>query len=579
MKRCPKCRRDYYDDTLLYCLDDGSALLEGPASAGTNDGPPTAILHDTRSSDEAATLAHTHKIGAESRALAAKKQDEARCSTRPALGPLLAGIVAVAALIGGFFGYRYFKSSDSTPIDSIAVLPFENKSSNADTEYLSDGLPDSLIYRLSQLPNLKVSPTSSVMRFKGKTTDTLQIAKDLNVDAVMSGRLVQVGENLNISVQLTDARTDKLIWAEQYDRKMADLLATQREIATAIVDKLQLKLSGGEQPGIIKNYTDSSEAYQSYLRGRHFLGKRNMENLQKAVAEFEAAVSKDPKFALAFVGLSEAKAVMPFYSNAGADESMREAKAYAQRALQIDDSLGEAHSSLGYAEMYLWNWDAAEKELKRGIELNPNYSIAHKFYGNYLSNLGRFEEAAAALRRAHELEPLSLIINVNLGDAYLERGDLDAAAQQFQKAVDLDPNWHVSRRHLALAYLKQGRNSDAVTESEKSVDLSKRQSVTLGFMGYVYSQVGKRDAALRLIEELQERYKSGQANGYDIARIYVGIDDEDAVFEWLEKDFKSRNAIMVAWLYLTPFDKIHDDPRFIELTRRLGMFTSAKKEL
>ena len=232
-------------------------------------------------------------------------------------------------MLAGVFGYQYFKAGTSEQINSIAVLPFENKSGNADTDYLSDGLADSLIYRLSQLPNLKVSPTSSVMRYKGKETDVAKIAKELEVDAVMSGRLVQRGDDLSISVQLIDSRTGKLIWAEQYDRKIADLLATQREIATTITQKLQLKLAAGETKGVTKKYTDNNEAYQAYLKGRYYWNRRTAENLRKAIEQFKIATDKDPNFALAFTGLADCYVLLPEYAGVATSEAIPQAKAFA----------------------------------------------------------------------------------------------------------------------------------------------------------------------------------------------------------------------------------------------------------
>lgn len=348
------------------------------------------------------------------------------------------------------------------------MLPFENKIENPDSEYLSDGLTESLIYRLSQLPDLRVSPTSSVFRYKGKNADIKSIANELGVGAVMTGRISQRGENLMISVELVDAQKNTLLWGEQYDRQMSELLTTQREIAAEIVHKLQLRLSGEGQQKLAKKYTDSNEAYQLYLQGRFYWNKRDEENIRKAIEQFKSAADKDPGFALAFVGLADCYSTLPFYSSASPKQVFPQAKAYAERALQIDNSLAEAHSSLGYADMYLWNWAEAENELQRGIELNPNYGTAHKFYGNYLVNLARFDEGIVKLKRAQELEPLSLIISANLADAFLGKGDLKSALEQCQRAIDLDPNWYIAREKLALVYLRQGRIRDAVAEAEKA---------------------------------------------------------------------------------------------------------------
>ncbi len=482
----------------------------------------------------------------------------------------LALVAIVLMLIGASIALAWFWHSRNSEvaINSIAVLPFENRSGNSDTDYLSDGLAESLIFHLSQLPGLKVSPTTSVMRYKGNK-DVAKVAKELGEDAVMRGRLIQKGDDMNITVEFIDVRHDKSLWGEQYQRKMSDLLSTQREIAATITQKLQLKLSGEGEQKLAKRYTDSSAAYQQYLKGRYYWNKCDDENIRKAIEQFKAAADEDPNFALAYVGLADCYSVLTFFSNTPTTDSMSTATAYAQRALAIDNSLGEAHSSLGYAEMYLWNWADAEQELKRGIELNPNYATAHKFYGNYLANVARFDDSLAELKRAQELEPLSLIVCLNLADVYLEKGDLKSALEQAQRAINLDPNWYSAREILTLVYLRQGRHAEALAEAEKGLQLSKRDSHKW-LLGYVYAQTGKRTEAVAILDELKEGFGKRQVSGYDLAQMYAGLGDKDQAFAFLEKEFESHSALM-ARLYWTPFDSLRDDPRFKALTRRMGM--------
>jgi Flp pilus assembly protein TadD len=386
----------------------------------------------------------------------------------------------------------------------------------------------------------------------------------------MSGRVTQHGDDLTIGVELINVRTKKLIWAEQYERKMSDLLATQREIAGAIVQRLQVKLAGDNSKAITKHYTESNEAYQLYLKGRFYWQKRDEENLRKAIEQFKAAAEKDPNFALAFVGLSDSYILLPFYSNTQGSEVLPAAKAYAERALALDDSLGEAHASLAYVHRLLWNWAEMERELKRALELSPNYATAHKYYGNYLANFGRLDEALVEYKKAEELDSLSLIIKANLTEVYLTKGDTGAALEQSRQTIELDPNWYYIRQLSAISYLKQGRTAEAVADAEKSVELSKRQRSTLGYLGYIYAQTGKRDEALKLADELKQKFVKGEASGYDLARVYVGLGDKDQVFAWLEKDFQSHNSIMPGYLYIAPLDSLRDDPRFKDLTRRIG---------
>ena len=566
MKHCPECNRNYADPTLSFCLQDGAPLIFGSAVQE----PATAILHSTDASAEAPTRAQIHTTARPD--VLPSRSDEGPKGFRARTKKIIVAAFAMAIVsLGTLLGFRYFNSASQSQIESIAVLPFENRSGSSDTDYLSDGLADSLIYRLTQLPNLKVSPTSSVMRYKGKETDVARIAEDLNVDAVMSGRLVQRGDDLNISVQLIDTRSQKLLWAEQYDRKMADLLATQREIAATIADKLHLRLVGDQAGGITKKYTNNNEAYQLYLNARFHLAKRDEDHIRKAIEQFKSATNKDPNFALAYAGLADCYNVLPFFSSSiASSEAAKQAKGYAVRAVEIDDSLGEAHTALGYAETGRWEWTEAEKEFKRGIELNPNNANAYKYYGNLLSGNGRLEEALTQFKKAHELEPLSVIILGNTcEEAYLAMGETDAAVRECKKALDLEPNWWFAHEKLGLAYMRQGKNDDALAEAEKAAELSKRQSAALGSLGYIYAKSGRKDDALKLVEELEQRYETGQAEGSDIARAYTGLGDKDQAFFWLERDVQAHSATLHGYIFNVPFDELHAEPRFRDLTRRM----------
>jgi len=349
---------------------------------------------------------------------------------------LVVGIVLLL-LVAGTVGLGLFlrPRSASGTIESIAVLPFENRSNDADTDYLSDGLAESLIYRLSQLPNLKVSPTSSVMRYKGKATDVKAIANELGVNAVLTGRIAQRGDNLTISVELVDVPNNKLLWGEQYERKMSDLLATQREIATTIAQKLELRLSGNEAKGITKRYTDSNDAYQLYLKGRYSFAKRTKDDMLRAIEYFRQAIKLDPKFALAYARISETYGSMPNYPYLSPKEAFPQAKAAAQQALEIDPTLAEAHTFLAYSlVIYDWNWGEAERSFKRAIELDPNNSAAHFRYGQiYLAPTGRLDEALAEIKRGLDLEPLDINMGATLSWAYFVAGQNDKAFEQAKK--------------------------------------------------------------------------------------------------------------------------------------------------
>ena len=391
--------------------------------------------------------------------------------------PIVVAIVVIAlfAAVTAIIVSSFFSRESNAAIDSIAVLPFENKSNDSEAEYLSDGLAESLIYRLSQLPNLKVSPTSSVIRYKDKQTDVKAIASELGVSAVLTGRILKRGDNLMISVELVDVRNNKLLWGEQYDRKMADLLATQREIATTIAQKLELKLSGNEAKGITKKYTDSNEAYQLYLRGRYSFGKRTKEEMLRAIEFFREAIKLDPKFALAHARISEAYGSMPAYPYLSPKEAFPQAKAAAQQALEIDPTLAEAHTFLAYSlVIYDWNWAEGERSFKRAIELDPNNSAAHFRYGQiYLVPAGRLEEGIAEIKRGLDLESLDMNMGGTLAWAYLAAGQNDKALEQARKAYDLEPTHPIGRWILIQAYTQKGmfRRSD-ITERTMAADRS-----------------------------------------------------------------------------------------------------------
>ena len=389
----------------------------------------------------------------------------------------LAAAVAVIVLVLGAFGLVAYLRARATEvaIESIAVLPFQNRSTETDTEYLSDGLAESLIYRLSQLPNLKVSPTSSVFRYKGKEIDPVKVGQELGVNAVLSGRIVQRGENLTVSAELVDVRYNKLLWGEQYDRKMSELLATQREIAREIVDKLKLRVSG-EEKGLAKHYTESNEAYQLYLKGRFYWNKRSVEGLQKALEYFQQAIDRDPNFALAYSGMADTYALLGG-PEAGGDmppnEMLPKAKAAALKALEIDETLAEPHVSLAHAK-YFYDRDfaGAEREFKRAIELNPNYSVAHHWYAIYLMIVGRQRDSLAEIRRAQELDPLSLSINTWLGHILARSGQSDQAVEQLRKTLEMDPNFILAHFRLGSLYEEKGMYDEAISEFREVLKLS-----------------------------------------------------------------------------------------------------------
>src|SRR5262249_35152419 len=300
-------------------------------------------------------------------------------------------VIAAIVIVAGVVSIYSYKTRSSNPaIDSIAVLPFVNQNRDPDTEYLSDGLTESIINSLTQLPNLRVIPSTSAFRYKGKDIDPLAAAKELGVRAIVTGRMMQRGDNLMINAALVDVRDNKQLWGDQYSRKVGDALAVQQEISLEISERLRTKLSGEEQRNLTRRDTRNPEAYQFYLRGRYYWNKRTAGNIRKAMEQFQQAADKDPNYALAYVGLSDCYSLMEEYAGAPANETYSKAKAFAERALQLDNSLAQAHTSLGYTYNYLWQWQESEEELKRAIDLDPNYATGHQWYGTFLRNIGRF---------------------------------------------------------------------------------------------------------------------------------------------------------------------------------------------
>jgi len=478
-------------------------------------------------------------------------------------------LVLVAALT--VLGLYLRGGSGDVAITSIAVMPFVNEGGNADLEYLSDGMTETLIKSLSNLPNLNVKPRSSVFRYKGKDTDLQTIGKELNVQAILNGRVVQRGDQLTVSLELVDVQKDSVIWTEQYQRKQSDLVSLQSEIAKDVSTKLKTKLSGAEETKVTKTGTADAEAYQAYLKGRYYWNRRTAENLKKAIEQFKSATDRDPDYALAFVGLAECYAVLAEYAGTPTSETLPRAKAYAERALAIDGQLAEPHTTLGWVNDYSWQWVESEKEYKRAIEANPNYPTAYHWYSILLKTLGRNDEAAAMIRRAQELDPLSSVIGVNISRLYQLQNNHAASVENSLKIIELDPNFGPAYEYLALSYLKQGRNAEALTAIEKAVESTNRASITLGDLGYIYAVTGKRAEAIAVVKELEEKYARKEAVGQFIAPVYIGLGDMGKAFEWLEKDFQARNGKLPEIRWEVPFEPLRDDPRFAGLLRRMNL--------
>lgn len=457
-------------------------------------------------------------------------------------------------------------------IESVAVLPFVNVGADPDTEYLSDGISESLINSLSQLPRLRVMSREAVSPYKRRETSAQAAGQELKVQAVLTGRVVQRGDDLSISVALVDARDNSHLWGEQYHQKLVNILQVQEKIARDVAEKLRLKLTGEEQKRLTKLYPENREAYQLYLKGLYFREKRTEKGYQKAIEHFQQALDLDPNYALAYVGLAD------IYHHGGItagepQERIPRVKAMAMKALAIDETLGEAHTALARVIwQYEWNWSAAETEFKRAIELDPNNAFAHRIYSYYLASMGRHDESVATMKQAQQLDPLSIVISLDVGQMLYYAGQNNQAMAQFRKTQELDPNyWGGAYHRIGMVYCRLGKYAEAVAELDKGLSLARENETTIALLGYAYGLWGKRDEAVKQLDELMKLSKRKYISPLSIAIIYTGLGEKDQAFALLQRACDEREP-MIVFLKVWPiFESLRNDPRFTALLRRIGL--------
>lgn len=486
-------------------------------------------------------------------------------------------IVALSALILAVVSLTYWlyvkrsPAVNSTAIESIAVLPFVNASQDPSTDYLSDGIAESVMNSLSQLPNLKVMSRNTTLRYKGKEQDAQKVGRELNVRAVLTGKVQQVGDQVVINVSLDDAGDSHHIWGEQYVRKFADILTVQREIAQEVSTSLRLKLTRLDEQQLAKRYTDNVEAYQLYLKGQYEWKKHTEEDLQKSIEYYNQALGKDPNYALAYAGLAASYTVLG-NSYLPPNEAFPKAKACATKALELDETLAEAHVAMGATRLlYDWNWAEAERELKRAQALNPNDAEAHNLYGYYLKAMGRLDEANVETRRSQELDPLSLMINTDIGVNFYYARRYDEAIAQNEKTVNLDPRFFIAYLWLGQAYEQKKMYAEAIATFQKGMNEAERHPQLLASLGRAYALAGQSDRAHEALDELRKMSKRRYVSPYLLAVVYAGLGDRDQAFAWLEKAYQDRSFFLI-WLKVEPrFDNLRNDPRFGDLVRRVGL--------
>ena len=480
-----------------------------------------------------------------------------------ALATLVIAITAIA--------YFFYFAKGGEVIDSVAVMPFVNMSGDPNTEYLSDGLSDSIINSLSQLPSLKkVSAFNSVLLYKGKQTDPQVVGRELGVRAVLMGRLIQHGDDLSISVELVDVRDNKRLWGDQYNRKLSDILVLQGEISREISEKLRLRLTGEERKQLAKHYTENIEAYQAYLHGHYYSQKRTDAGIKKGIEYFEEAIKIDPSYAAAHAGLARA-----YYSPREnfvqlPQESQQKIESALLRAVELDGNLAEAHALLGAIRQDQGDWPAAEKELKRAIALNTSAWGVHWFYARYLAATARNDEAVAEAKRWLENDPLSPIAVASVGFMSLNARQYDQAIELFRKAVETEPEHASYHTNLARAYVQKGMYEEAIAEFRKAMAIDSSAPGRIAAFAYTYAVEGKTTEARKMLDGLKERAKHELIAPVSFAIIYNGLGEKDQAFQWLEKAYKDRSGPPYLAIDLM-LDSLRPDPRFADLARRKGL--------
>jgi TolB-like protein/Tfp pilus assembly protein PilF len=487
---------------------------------------------------------------------------------KPAIAALIASSVALAAAMGwNFWKSELFRAA---PEKSIAVLPFQNLSPDPDNAYFADGIQEEILTRLAGIADLKVISRTSTQRYQSKPRNLAQIAKQLGVANILEGSVQKVADQVRISVQLINAQTDAHLWADTYDRKLTDVFLVETDIAKTIADSLKAKLTRSERQAIAVRPTANPEAYELYLKGRFLWNKRTGADLRKAIDYFNHAIAKDPNYALAHAGLADCYDLLCEYSELSPNESYPKAKAAAIRALELDDTLGEAHTSLAYSLLnYDWDWRSAEREYQRAIQLNPNYATAHQWYAECLSMLGRHTEAIAEIKRAQQLDPLSLIINQGVGGKYLYARRYDEAMAQFHRTLELYPHFPPTHQRLGWCYAQKRMYDEAIAEMQRAVELSGNSTQMIAALGYSYAAAGRRDTAQGIIAELERRSKESYVDNYFVATIFAALGDKDEAFALLNKACAERSYWM-PWLNIDfQLDNLRSDSRFDALVQRV----------
>jgi len=474
--------------------------------------------------------------------------------------------------IGGSSPVAPVRRTARKAIKSLAILPLANTSGDPEMDYLSDGITETIINTLSELPKIRVTARGSVFRYKGQDPDPQLAGRELGVQAVLTGRIRQTGDKLMIATELIDVASDTQLWGEHYNRNRSDIFEVQGEIAKEIAEKLRLKLTRKEQTRIKRQYTEDVEAYHTYLKGRYLWNKRTPESLRRGIEFFKQAIDLDPSFSSAYAGLSDSYTLLVVREALPPDDGFSKAKAAASRALEIDPDSAEAHASLGHAMLHNWEWGRGENELKKAIELNPRYPSAHHWYSEHLTAMGRCAESIRELKLAAELDPLSLVISADLGRAFYYAREYDHAIEQEARTLELDSTFWLSHINLGRSYTQKGMHEEAVTELENACELSVRNTESLSFLAFAYAAAGNGEKAREIVVELDRQAEQKNVPPYHYAIAHAGLGDQARAFKFLESAFEHHSVDLFTLKVEPMFDGLRSDPRFETLLRRVGLW-------
>ena len=543
------------------------AVAAAPDSGSHSTPQPASSALDTR------TRTDSHRLAVATESANSVSVSPPATSTRKYVFAALA-VLVVALAAAGIWYWRAHQQGSAAQIESIAVIPFASAAGNADADLLSDGLTESLIDSLAHVPNLKVKSRNSVFHYKGKEVDVQRVGKDLTVDALLTGRVVQRGDTVQVSAELTNVQDNTAIWGEQYERKTSDIISLQQQIAGDIADKLRSKLSGAEKQQVTKQGTQDREAYQLYVKGRYYWNKRTSADLKTAISYFNQAIDKDPGYALAYSGLADAYGVLINYGSDPNDVTPK-ATATAEKALELDPTLARPHAVLGYNKMlYDWKFSGGEVEFRRAFELDPSDASAHQWFSETLSYLGgRAQESIDEGNQARRLDPLSPIIGFQQAQAYSIARKFDKAIELYNKLIADNPTFAIAHWGLARSYWAERKYPQALQEFEAAAQLygDKNGIEYAAAMDAAFHSGGWPSALREGIEVSLAQAKTGYVPPYEIAELYADLGDKDHAFEWLLTAYQERGHLLYGLRTDFTLDSLRSDPRYAELVRKIGL--------